>query len=51
MALYVNAHSAKGATPKAPADFLPYLNPWPVLTRVDPGRYSALDLEIMWKLR
>jgi hypothetical protein len=52
-ALWVNAHTSKGRRVDT-ADFLSYRDPWPApLDAPDQtdGRYSALDLEIMGKLR
>jgi hypothetical protein len=46
-ALYINRHLKEGVPERTPADYLPFLDPWPEPVEVGNGRYSALDLEIM----
>lgn len=53
-ALYINRYLKEGVPPRTPADYLPYLDPWPSEPEepdVGDGRYSALDLEIMRNLK
>lgn len=41
-AIYFNGHRAEGSPARTVADFLPYLDPWPDLTR-----YTEVDREIL----
>lgn len=41
-AMFFNVHRAKEYAPRSMKDYLPFLDPWPVL-----GRYSDLDREVM----
>lgn len=42
-AIYINRHLKEGTTPRTPADFLPYLDPWADAVKADATRYSDVD--------